>query len=188
MSARLIYIVGASGSGKDSLMRHARERLAQEPSVVFAHRYITRPAQAGGENHIALTPSEFDARHAAGLFAMRWNSHGLNYGIGIEIHQWLAKNVSVIVNGSREYLDTARTRYRDLLPVWIDVAPEVLRERLLARGRESLTEIEARLIRHTALQCVTRVGEIIHNNGPIEESGAQLVKLIERHVGARACV
>lgn len=187
MPPRLIYVIGASGSGKDSLMRHARERLAQDPGVVFTHRYITRPADAGGENHVALTPDEFAARKAAGLLAMHWRSHGLEYGIGIEIHQWLAKGITVVVNGSREYLDTARTNYRELLPVWIDVAPEVLRERLLARGRESIEEVEARLARHRTLQNAPRPGEIIQNNASIEEAGAQLVRLIERHVGASAC-
>lgn len=80
---RLFYVIGPSGSGKDSLMRYARASLAGDPSVVFAHRYITRPMELHGENHVALTETEFDARLAAGLFAMHWESHGLRYGIGL---------------------------------------------------------------------------------------------------------
>ncbi len=56
MKARLIYVMGASGSGKDSLMRYAREKLAKHSNIVFAHRYITRPADAGGENHCVAHP------------------------------------------------------------------------------------------------------------------------------------
>lgn len=72
----LFYVVGASGSGKDSLLRYGRERLAGDPGVVFAHRYITRPVELHGENHVALAEPEFDARLKAGLFAMHWDSHG----------------------------------------------------------------------------------------------------------------
>lgn len=135
MTARLIYVVGASGSGKDSLMSYARSRLANESQVVFAHRYITRSADAGGENHVALTQEEFDSRRRAGLMAMHWESHGHAYGLGIEVNQWLAKGITVVVNGSREYLETAAQRYPELVPVWVEVSPEVLRARLQARGR-----------------------------------------------------
>ena len=123
MTARLIYVVGASGSGKDSLMSYARSRLANESQVVFAHRYITRSADAGGENHVALTQEEFDSRRRAGLMAMHWESHGHAYGLGIEVNQWLAKGITVVVNGSREYLETAAQRYPELVPVWIEVSP-----------------------------------------------------------------
>ena len=108
----LFYVVGASGSGKDSLMRYGRQRLAGDSNVIFAHRYITRPVELHGENHVALTDSEFDARLAAGFFAMNWSSHGLRYGIGREINLWLAKGCNVVMNGSRAYLIEARRSYQ----------------------------------------------------------------------------
>lgn len=101
MTNALIYIIGPSGSGKDTFINLGRQHLGREPDVCFAHRYITRPASAGGENHIALTEEEFLARQSAGLFAMNWYSHGYHYGIGIEINQWLALGLTVVVNGSR---------------------------------------------------------------------------------------
>lgn len=187
MRARLIYVVGASGCGKDSLMRYARGKLAGEPGVVFAHRYITRPHDAGGENHIALSNEEFEARLSARLFALHWRSHGHAYGIGIEINQWLAKGVTVVVNGSRAYLDEARRNYPELLPMWIEVSPEILRERLLARQRETPEEIEMRLQRHQALHRNGVGGEVIHNDGALEEAGAALVRLILQRGGAASC-
>jgi ribose 1,5-bisphosphokinase len=69
----LIYVMGPSGSGKDSLLGYARERVRDLP-VAFAHRYITRPVSAGGENHVALTRPEFRIRQRAGLFALDWES------------------------------------------------------------------------------------------------------------------
>lgn len=178
MQARLVYVVGASGSGKDSLMTYARNSLANESRVVFAHRYITRAADAGGENHIALTPDEFESRRKAGLLAMHWQSHGYAYGIGIEVNQWLAKGITVVVNGSREYLKTAAQRYKELLPVLIEVAPEVLQARLLARGRESASEIAQRLARAPQGPPLRCTGMRIHNDGELSVAGDALIDLI----------
>lgn len=180
MSAPLIYVVGASGSGKDSLMQYCRERLNGNPSVQFAHRYITRAAHAGGENHIQLSQQEFAAREQAGLFALHWSSHGHSYGIGVEIDQWLAKGVTVVVNGSREYMPEARKRYKTLLPVWIDVSHEVLRKRLVERGRESDALIEARLARHQRMTKPDGDGIIISNDGALADAGEALIAVIHQ--------
>jgi ribose 1,5-bisphosphokinase len=181
MPARLIFVVGASGSGKDSLLRYARDRLANESQVVFAHRYITRAADAGGENHIALTQVEFNSRCRAGVMALHWHSHGHSYGLGIEVDQWLTRGITVVVNGSRAHLETAAQRYPGLVPVWVEVAPEVLRARLLARGRECIEDIAQRLAR-AALQGQPshRRGEVIHNEGELGVAGDLLVALV-RH-------
>ena len=178
MKNRLMYIMGASGSGKDSLMRYAREKLARHPNIVFAHRYITRPADAGGENHVSLSPDEFASRTAAGLFALHWQSHGHHYGIGIEINQWLANGATVIVNGSREYLPQVSGHFKDVVPLLIDVSPDVLRERLLRRGRETRVQVEKRLLRHQALSgaCVECLK--VNNDGQIHEGGDVLIDLI----------
>ena len=187
MQARLIYVVGPSGSGKDSLLRYARERLADEPGVVFAHRYITRAADAGGENHVALTRAEFTTRLRHRLFALAWDSHGHAYGVGIEINQWLAKGATVVVNGSRDYLFEAKRRFPELLAVTIAVPAEVLRERLLARGREDGLAIEQRLARHRLMQSQPADGPVITNEGPLEHGGQALMALIRAHAGQPQC-
>ena len=147
MPGRLFYIVGASGVGKDSLIAYARERLADTAAIVFAHRYITRAAGSGGENHIELTPAEFEQRERLGLFAMAWESHGYRYGVGVEIDTWLAKGLTIVVNGSRDYVPTVRQRYPDIAIVWISADADRVQERLQQRGRESSEEIDARLRR-----------------------------------------
>lgn len=187
MKNRLIYVMGASGSGKDSLMRYAREKLARHPNIVFAHRYITRPADAEGENHVSLSPDEFASRVAAGLFALHWQSHGHHYGIGIEINQWLANGATVIVNGSREYLPHVSGRYKDVVPLLIEVSPEVLRERLLQRGRETPEQVERRLQRHQVLSDACPEGLKVNNDGSLHESGDTLVGLI-LHFSVEDCL
>ena len=184
----ILYVIGASGSGKDSLMRYARERLAADPSVLFAHRYITRPVELNGENHVALSEIEFEARLAKGLFAMHWNSHGLRYGIGCELHQWLAKGLTVVVNGSRAYLDEASRNYPEFRPVLVEVSPEVLRLRLRSRGRESESNIEARLTRACEFKDVRHPKLLrLSNDAPLSETGPAFVALIRAQSPVTTC-
>lgn len=142
----LVYLMGPSGAGKDSLLDAVRQ--AAVPRLLVAHRYITRPAGAIGENYIALSRAEFVLRRDNGVFALHWQAHEWHYAIGAEIDLWLTRGFDVVVNGSRAYLPRAQARYgQRLLPVCLTVSPEVLRQRLLARGRESPAQIEERLQR-----------------------------------------
>lgn len=182
MSGVLLYVIGASGSGKDSLIGHARFKLAQDANVVFAHRYITRPADAGGENHVALSEDEFESRVTRKLFPLHWHSHGLRYGIGCELNHWLAKGLTVILNGSRAYLHEASRRYPELVPVLIEVSPAVLRERLQGRGRETAEDIEARLLRAREFDTLQH-GRLVRfrNDDPLHTTGPEFVELIRSH-------
>jgi len=147
--AFLFYVAGPSGSGKDSLINGLRERLGGGTSVLFAHRYITRCWKAGGENHVELSEEEFLQRAKAGLFSMQWQANNCCYAIGIEIHSWLNSGHSVVVNGSRAHLEEAISHFGErLIPVLISVNPDRLRQRLLTRGRENESEIDARLARN----------------------------------------
>lgn len=178
--AKLFYIIGASGAGKDSLINYVNQRRAEDTPVVFAHRYITRDADARGENHIALSNQEFNLRKNRGCFAMHWHSHQTHYGIGIEIDSWLQAGLSVVVNGSRGYLPHAAARYPYLIPVMIRVDYEVMRERLFARGRETKEQIVARMAQATSFETATQHSRLhtIDNNGALIEAGEQLRALI----------
>ncbi|MCZ4323247.1 phosphonate metabolism protein/1,5-bisphosphokinase (PRPP-forming) PhnN [Pseudomonas anguilliseptica] len=192
MSGRLIYLMGPSGSGKDSLLNAARERLAEQGCVI-ARRIITRSAEAVGEDAIGVSPAEFDQQEAAGAFALSWRANGLAYGIPRQIDDWLAAGQDVLVNGSRGYLPKARERYPELLAILLQVDEAALRQRLQARGRESAEQIEARLARSRELQPLPRLsgerGEadsqyLLNNSGPLEQTVTQLLQLLS---DARAC-
>jgi ribose 1,5-bisphosphokinase len=177
-SGQLFYVIGASGSGKDSLIRYARERTADRAGIMFARRYITRPADALGEDHIALSEAEFEARAAAGLFAMHWRSHGLRYAVGAEIDPWLASGGGVVMNGSREYLEAARRSYAGLTVVLVTIRRDRLAARLTLRGRETTEQIMERLARAEAFAPPTGPVEVIENDGELREAGERLLRLL----------
>jgi len=188
-SGHLFYLMGASGVGKDSLIDYLRRHLPAEARVLLARRFITRPADAGGETHIAISPQAFHERISSGGFAMHWRSHGFDYGIDSAIERYLATGWQVVVNGSRRYLETALERYPNLRPVLITVSHEHLLGRLLERGRECRDEIEHRLRQAESLdaQLHTRPLLKLSNDGPLEVAGERLLRLIlSETTGARS--
>ena len=177
-AGRLVYVMGPSGAGKDTLIAYARERV--DPArIVFAHRYITRAADAGGENHVALSETEFRGRQAAGLFALSWESHGFLYGIGVEIELWQARGHVVVVSGARAAWLQATARFPHVIGIVVD-APVTLRaERLAQRGRENESAIRERLERDVELPLDENVRRL-DNIGSIASAGEALIRIIEK--------
>jgi len=171
MKGQLIYLVGASGSGKDTLISHARHSINRKQlPIIFAHRYITRPVELNGENHICLSEQEFKLREQKGFFVMHWQSHGNYYGIGCEINEWLKADNMVVVNGSRGYIPQALERYPEMQICLIETHPEKLKERLIKRGRETMEEMEERLKRASEFNIDYPNTIRINNDNSIEET------------------
>ncbi|MGL6208736.1 MAG: phosphonate metabolism protein/1,5-bisphosphokinase (PRPP-forming) PhnN, partial [Paracoccaceae bacterium] len=137
----LYAIVGPSGAGKDTLIAGAR---AVRPDLVVVRRVITRPSAAGGEDFEGVTEPAFAARLSAGEFALDWQAHGLWYGIPAA---QIDPARDVLFNGSRVALPAAQARFSGLVVVLVTAPVPVLAARLAARGRETATDIAARLER-----------------------------------------
>lgn len=176
---RLIYVIGASGVGKDCLLQAARRA---HPEWLIAHRYLTRESSAT-EECVALSDAEFATRHERGMLCLAWQAHGLWYGVGVEVDAWLERGATVLLNGSRRALPMALDRFGDaLVPVVVTAPAEVVRHRLLARGRDAAEEIERRLERHREMDAalMRRFPDIarIDNGGRLTESLAELTAVI----------
>lgn len=143
----LIAVVGPSGAGKDTLISMIARHVQGRKDVHIVRRVITRPAEAGGEDHIPATETEFEAMRVAGAFACGWRAHGLSYGIPKEALTLVMRGHLVIANGSRSALPLFKSAFPRLKVLNVAARPEVLAERLAARGRESREEILGRLSR-----------------------------------------
>ena len=146
----LFLVVGPSGVGKDSLIDGARHRLEGDPAFHFPKRSITRPANAGGEDHNALTTVDFERLEASGAFMLSWQAHGHRYGVPKSAEQALNEGRSVIVNVSRQVIDQARQYWPPLRVLQVSAPRAVLAARLAGRGREDADDIQRRLERASA--------------------------------------
>jgi len=181
MDGRVIYLMGPSGSGKDSLIAAARLQLAARGCEVV-QRVITRSAESVGEDAKGVSPDHFERLERSGEFALAWQANGLSYGIPVAIDQWLQSGRDVLVNGSRANLRQALERYPALLPILLTVRDDVLRERLTERGRENLEQIDARIARN-ALFKDRRSSDatvyVIDNSGELSQAVQDLLALIQ---------
>lgn len=174
----LVLVVGPSGVGKDTLIDGARAALADDPQVVFARREITRGTEAGGEDHVAVSPQDFAARRAAGAYLLCWEANGHGYGAPLALLDALAAGRTVVLNASRTVVDEARARFARVRIASITASSETLRSRLSGRARETALEIEARLARAAAAQVTGPDVTVISNDGPAAGGVAALVAVI----------
>lgn len=177
MNARLIYVVGPSGAGKDSLVQWLRAQLPADSPIHWARRTITRPADAGGEDHESVDEWTFDQLQRSGQFALHWQANGLRYGIRRSELEPLARAQWVFLNGSRAELENTAAQYPGLTFLHITAPPDVLRHRLLSRGRETTEAIASRMQRAIELHCPPACRLIeVQNNDSLPQSGAYLLQ------------
>jgi ribose 1,5-bisphosphokinase len=175
MSGVFVAVVGPSGVGKDTLINFARAQLAGEPRFEFVRRVITRAADAASEDHDSLSIEDFAAAEAAGAFALAWDAHGLRYGLPVAVDAAIAAGKVVVANMSRQMLGALQDRYENCIVVEVWARPEVIAQRLAARGRESAEAIAARLARpQPGIEGAVR----IENSAARETAGEALVALL----------
>lgn len=179
MSHRLVYVIGPSGAGKDSVLQGLRQSWPQAEAAHWSRRTITRPLQAGGEQHEAVNALAFEQLCRQQAFAMHWQANGLSYGVRHEELLPLQAGRWVLVNGSRAWLPQLLLDWPRATLVHIDADRDILAQRLAARGRESVEAVTARLARQVPL--VLPSGAIrIDNNGPLQQAVAELQAALEQ--------
>ncbi|RST56198.1 phosphonate metabolism protein/1,5-bisphosphokinase (PRPP-forming) PhnN [Variovorax sp. MHTC-1] len=179
MKGQLVYVMGPSGAGKDSLLAWLEDHLPPHMPMHLARRTITRPPRSGDEQHHSVSAQAFEQLNEAQAFAFDWQANGLRYGVRHDELSPLHLGKWVIVNGSRAYLPQALERFPHLTVVYVTASIEVLRQRLLARGRETPVMVDARVRRALAFKAPAHAIEV-RNDGALAEAGAQLLQAFER--------
>lgn len=179
MPGRMIVVVGPSGAGKDSLIDAAKLRFGDHERVKFVRRTITRECDPDSEVHDSVEQAAFDQMQKDGQFAVHWEAHGLLYGIPLETLDQMDAGSVLIANGSRRALGLFQTAYAQLTIVNVTARPEVLAERLAARGREDASAIRNRLQREAGCEIEMSDAVDIDNSGALEVAARQFTTLIE---------
>ena len=141
---RLVLVVGPSGAGKDTLLGLAKAACADDPTMVFARRAITREATVSEDNE-EMSPAAFREAVERGAFAVNWEAHGHCYALSRAIDDDIRAGRTVIANVSRTVIGALRRVYADVVVIAITAPPEILAKRLASRGRSSDGGIEQRL-------------------------------------------
>ena len=180
MNGILFLVVGPSGVGKDTLMLGARACLANDERFVFARRVITRPADAGDEDHEAVDVAEFERRRDAGGFLAHWRAHELSYGLPVALENELTAGKHVLANVSRAAIPEILARYKPTKVVEVIAPLEILTARLRARGRESEIDIKQRLARKVAPYPPEADVLTIQNDSTFEIGTERLLEALRR--------
>jgi ribose 1,5-bisphosphokinase len=167
MTHRLIYVIGPSGAGKDSVLHCLSQTWTDMPPAHWARRTVTRTVQPGGEAHESVSEAAFERLLQEQAFAMAWQANGLRYGVRCTELTPLATGHCVFVNGSRRHLAAVQRGWPQASVVHITAPTEVLHRRLLARRREDGAAIADRLAREVALDLPPEAIRIV-NDGPLE--------------------
>lgn len=136
-----------SGAGKTSLIRALlKDRPAIELSVSYTTR-APRPGERDGEDYLFVAREEFERRRAGGEFLEWAQVHGNLYGTSAV---WVGERINAGHDLMLEIDHQGAAQVRRLLPhaVGIFIAPpsiDELRRRLVARGQDTATVIEARV-------------------------------------------
>ena len=174
---RLILVVGPSGAGKDTLLGLARAACAEDPTIVFPRRVITREASASEDNE-EVSAEAFREALAHDEYAMHWEAHGHRYALRRTIDDDIGAGHTVVANVSRTVIPAMRNAYANVVVVSITAPPDVLAARIAMRARGSDGKIEQRLGR-TVNEVVAAPDVTIVNVSSAEYHSRQLVRVIK---------
>ena len=186
----LVVVAAPSGAGKSTLCKRL---LAERPEFVYSVSCTTRAPRGAEQNGVAyffLSIEEFEARLANNEFLEHACVHGHYYGtLRKTISEAMSAGRSVILDidvaGAAQVrnliaqLSETDPMRRGFVDIFINAPSlEVLRDRLIKRGENSLETIEKRLV--NAAGEIARAHEFSHRliNADLEETYPKFRQII----------
>jgi ribose 1,5-bisphosphokinase len=170
MMKKVILIVGASGVGKDTLLKSIQD----DAGLNFVKRYITREPD-NNESNYYVDDEAFNSLENDNYFISTWKAHGNKYGIALS---HITNGINII-SISRGAIKDFENRFDTVTTINITIPKELLYKRLKNRGRESDQEIQKRIDRSYPIIEAENLREF-DNSKSIEESSKDFVKLIQK--------
>jgi guanylate kinase len=182
---RVFVVTGPSGVGKGTLIRSLRERVPGLQLSVSATTRPPRPGERDGVDYHFLSDAEFDRRVRAGEFVEHATDSGRRYGtLRSELERRTAAGVPVVleieVQGARQIAQTLPEAVR------IFIAPpsrEALRARLVGRGTDDPTEVDARMAAADAELAAQDEFPHVVVNDRLEEAVEELARIVASAIG-----
>ena len=122
---RLVLVVGPSGAGKDTLIGLVRAACADDGSIVFPRRVVTREPSSFEDNEQVSLQAFRQAqagRRIRGPLGSAWPLLALRRAIDDQLRAGRA----VVANVSRTVVEAMRRAYADVVVVSITAPPEIL--------------------------------------------------------------
>jgi len=166
---KIVLIVGASGVGKDTLLRNIKDKIEAN----FVTRYITRVSDTN-ETNFYVDKDAFKVLQKGDFFVSTWEAHENHYGIA----QNQIKDGLNIISISRASIKDFEKLYNDVTTISITLPREALYKRLKGRGREDEEQIQKRLKRSYATINATNLVEFI-NDKPLGDAIEEFSNLLE---------
>jgi guanylate kinase len=143
----LYVIVAPSGAGKSSLVNALLER---EPDIGLSISTTTRPPRPGeesGREYFFVSREEFAQMVQRGEFLEHAEVYGNSYGTSRRwIEKTRARGSDVLLEIDWQGARSVKKLFRDMTYIYIlPPSIDVLRERLVKRGKDSKAVIERRL-------------------------------------------
>lgn len=174
---KILLITGPSGAGKDSLLRLAAHHFRKDSRLCLVKRYITRQPDSNEQNYF-VDHAAFTLLCKNNFFISHWNAHGNLYGIPRTGLPDKNENTLAIISISRQNVGDFERCFERVTTLGIKVDPDILRNRLRARGREDDKSIEKRLQR-TAPPIKARRMLHFDNSEELACSGKQFLDLLD---------
>ncbi|MFX1506790.1 MAG: hypothetical protein ACFFDC_11870 [Promethearchaeota archaeon] len=169
ISDLLFFVVGRSGSGKDTIMRKVVNILLLEdiPARIL-QRHITRQPDKT-EVSLYVSEEEFLQKKSQKEYAFSWFVYDNWYGCPQKpLEQYLRRGEIILVNVSRSILYDAKEKYPRSKIILIVVPDEVAETRIKNRGREDSNHLADRFNRMHKKINMPFPDKVIQNEGDLE--------------------
>ena len=176
--SKVFLIIGNSGAGKDTVIDEVLRRFPPHyMKLQVPKRVITRQS-SDTEKFEPVDTETFYKLRESGEFILEWESYEHFYGIRREVLDWLDAGHPVLLNVSRNVVQTAREKFPDVRVIFIRVPLDVTADRIIERGRESYKEVLNRVVRAQEHQDYEGADLIVDNVGNLEETSQKVLDFL----------